>query len=692
MKLSICMMVKNEEEYLEQSLSSLKPILESVSSELIVVDTGSTDNTVEIAKKHTDSVYFHEWTGNFADMRNITIKYAKGDWILILDGDEIIEQPEALINFFNSKKSSRYMSAMLTICNILVEDKVDGIVTSLALRLFVRKGFYYVGAIHEQPIYKEPVVEIKTNIIHYGYLSTDKSLMNYKYKRNVEILKKELDKDPDNIYYWFQLSQSYGMNNEPRKALDANIKAYELTKSSGVKFSDKLYVFIHLAQAYTWVKDYIQVEKICLETMKIQNNLVDITFYLAEAQINLGKYKEAEESYERYLLYLKQDNFHRSASIVNMTIGKYEYAYNNLCYINIKNDDYDTALSYALKVQSIDPLKNVIPYIIRIYIDTDRYNDLYNYYQSLLENNDDDLNKVFWNSLDNYINSKADNIRDAVVKIFSIGDCKYSFLNKIRLYIKNNDNTNESKMLPLIDEFNFEELPISFSDILYYLIKRNIPIERYMRNIRESTFQVQIDYLSRRYNDLSQVMLCYLNANLLGDDLISLKTRKVMERSIVLLNDIDEEDFNQSWENYIEVGTKYIEKLYSSSVIEDELYYETKNNEEAFLICIIGANKIKDSNKLEYVKYLRKALKFYPAMNKGIEILVEQAEEKSAQANEAKNEFEELKEIVKGNIDILLKARRLDDAIVLVDEYLSIVPDDLEILALKSKIALSIDV
>ena len=54
------MMVKNEEKYLDQCLSSLKPIRKKITSELIIVDTGSTDSTVNIARKYTDKIYFHE--------------------------------------------------------------------------------------------------------------------------------------------------------------------------------------------------------------------------------------------------------------------------------------------------------------------------------------------------------------------------------------------------------------------------------------------------------------------------------------------------------------------------------------------------------------------------------------------------------------------------------------------------------
>ena len=73
MLLSIVMMVKNEERYLDKTLNALNDLRKDIDTELIILDTGSTDNTVEIAKKYTDKVYFEKWNDNFADIRNISI-------------------------------------------------------------------------------------------------------------------------------------------------------------------------------------------------------------------------------------------------------------------------------------------------------------------------------------------------------------------------------------------------------------------------------------------------------------------------------------------------------------------------------------------------------------------------------------------------------------------------------------------
>ena len=73
MLLSIVMMVKNEERFLQQTLNALKPLTDSIDSEIIILDTGSTDKTVEIAKTFTDKIYFCKWKDDFGCMRNKSI-------------------------------------------------------------------------------------------------------------------------------------------------------------------------------------------------------------------------------------------------------------------------------------------------------------------------------------------------------------------------------------------------------------------------------------------------------------------------------------------------------------------------------------------------------------------------------------------------------------------------------------------
>jgi len=87
-KISVALIVKNEEPILAECLESVKD-----ADEIIVVDTGSTDNTVEIAKQFTDNIYHFKWCDDFAKARNYAKEQCTGDWILSIDADHVLKTP-----------------------------------------------------------------------------------------------------------------------------------------------------------------------------------------------------------------------------------------------------------------------------------------------------------------------------------------------------------------------------------------------------------------------------------------------------------------------------------------------------------------------------------------------------------------------------------------------------------------------
>ena len=100
--ISACMMVKDEENNLPRCLSSIRDLVE----EIIVVDTGSSDNTVKIAKEFGARVFHHPWEDNFSKHRNQSISYATKDWTFIIDADEEFFSPD-LDHFFANLKDRR---------------------------------------------------------------------------------------------------------------------------------------------------------------------------------------------------------------------------------------------------------------------------------------------------------------------------------------------------------------------------------------------------------------------------------------------------------------------------------------------------------------------------------------------------------------------------------------------------------
>lgn len=92
MKISACLIVKNEQKYLQRCLESIYQYVD----EIIITDTGSTDMTVEIAKKYTDKIFFFDWIDDFSAARNFCQSHARGEYILRIDADEYFHQKDIM--------------------------------------------------------------------------------------------------------------------------------------------------------------------------------------------------------------------------------------------------------------------------------------------------------------------------------------------------------------------------------------------------------------------------------------------------------------------------------------------------------------------------------------------------------------------------------------------------------------------
>lgn len=143
---SLCMIVKNEEGCLARALVNWRQLAD----ELIIVDTGSTDRTIEIAAEHGATVLQYEWSypGNKGAARMTGIDAAQGEWIVVLDADEIIRDPAGLRNWLHSPAAQEITGA-----NVLFENYVDGLLTLCwyQVRVFRRGLYAYIHREHELP-------------------------------------------------------------------------------------------------------------------------------------------------------------------------------------------------------------------------------------------------------------------------------------------------------------------------------------------------------------------------------------------------------------------------------------------------------------------------------------------------------------------------------------------------------------
>lgn len=302
MKLSVAMIVKNEEKNLDRTLKALDEVRKNIDFELIIVDTGSSDSTMDIARRYTDKLYEHEWTGNFAEMRNISISYCTGDWILVLDADEVLVNGEEMIDFFNSPVCEKANSASVKIKSIDDESK-NSMNDAALVRMFRNvEGFKYTGKVHEQPKRMYPIAKTNIEFLHYGYSADDYELMNYKFKRNIKLLEEELADTTDvaqKIYILFQLSKSYAMAKKDDIAFKYIKMSYDLEEKNN-KESGHTYVYHWYACMLFNKNEYETVIDVCKEMMQFTDDNMDIYYMMAISYSRLKKYEDAYKCYNRY--------------------------------------------------------------------------------------------------------------------------------------------------------------------------------------------------------------------------------------------------------------------------------------------------------------------------------------------------------------------------------------------------------
>lgn len=207
-KLSIGILVSNRIDTIEKCLESVKPLLEAVPSELIVLDTvgENSDGSAEVARRYTDKVYRYEWCNDFADARNTCLAYAKGEWFLFVDDDEWFDSVEELINFFKSGESDQYRFGTFLIRNY--NDK-GGYSTSVVTRMVRRtEQTHFVGKIHE--VFHEvcpPGKQFSCFLHHEGYRFADDEAKRKHQDRNVSLLEQELKENGMTARYCAQYVQ-----------------------------------------------------------------------------------------------------------------------------------------------------------------------------------------------------------------------------------------------------------------------------------------------------------------------------------------------------------------------------------------------------------------------------------------------------------------------------------------------------
>ncbi|MBO5341779.1 MAG: glycosyltransferase [Lachnospiraceae bacterium] len=257
---SICIIAKNEEKRIDRCLSAASKL----NAEIVVIDTGSTDKTKELALKYTDKIYDFEWCNDFSAARNFSIDKAGHDWILVLDCDEYVEDFDIQkLQEFMEPTFHHYVGVILR-RNQMNND--DTCMDDWVERFFHRKHFHYEGIIHEQVRDNRGCAiarcEIPITVYHDGYVDTPENLQK-KALRNETLLLEALKKEPDNPYIYHQLGQAASMAGKTETAAQYYEKGLSYNPSPDLYYAQLMTVaYGETLLSLHRYKDALQLEKV----------------------------------------------------------------------------------------------------------------------------------------------------------------------------------------------------------------------------------------------------------------------------------------------------------------------------------------------------------------------------------------------------------------------------------------------
>lgn len=267
--LTISILASNRKDTLPKTLASIKPILDNVSSELIVVDTGCDEELLGLIRQYTDNIVRFQWVKDFSKARNAGLEKAQGEWFLYIDDDEWFEDVSEIIDFFNSEEKDKYGYGKYYQRNYhdMEGSSWSDFAAGRAFRL--NEGTKFVDAIHERPINIDgPTKYFDVYAHHYGYVYKTEEEKRAHIERNMSLLKEQLKSQPDVARHYGHLIQEYCSTKEYDKIIE--------TAKLGIEKAD-------------------------MSTMDNRKNVPGLYAAVGWALLNQGKYNEVLHEAEVYL-------------------------------------------------------------------------------------------------------------------------------------------------------------------------------------------------------------------------------------------------------------------------------------------------------------------------------------------------------------------------------------------------------
>lgn len=350
MKISACVITKNEESNIAACLNSVQRIAD----EMVVVDTGSSDNTIAIARQCGAIVYSFEWKNDFAAAKNFAIEQAIGDWIIFLDADEFFSEESSIYvgQYLMQLEKQAVDAVMCQLINIDV-DYNNRIKDSFAtIRIFRNKPeIRYKNAIHEELIHKSRKLQVamltdELKIYHTGYST---NIVERKLQRNLEIILAEIEKNGDEKKYYRYLCDCYHGLKEYEKAVKY-AKLHIATSETSINSES----IVYLKMLYALMQTTASTHTIKQEFENAISIFKDIPDFYAQ----YANYLFDQKLYAQAILYYQQAiavyKMRPNTDIATAFTGNLAAVYCNLGRLFLLKNEPETAMHYFFEVLMIN--------------------------------------------------------------------------------------------------------------------------------------------------------------------------------------------------------------------------------------------------------------------------------------------------------------------------------------------------
>lgn len=213
--LSIGMIFRDDIRSIERCLEALRPLREAVPCELVMADTGSADGSRAVAERYADVLFDFPWVNDFSAARNAVMDRCSGEWYFSVDTDEYLDEDiSELLDLLRGERGGRYEACSVVIRNYKSHDRKGVYLDVYVVRLLrMSTGKRFEGAIHERwdfpegrPVRGESLT--RTVLHHDGYAGLNDEAGAEKRRRNLELLRKELERAPEDLRRWCQALES----------------------------------------------------------------------------------------------------------------------------------------------------------------------------------------------------------------------------------------------------------------------------------------------------------------------------------------------------------------------------------------------------------------------------------------------------------------------------------------------------